>query len=532
MMRPCTSFQNESIHAKTQEAKDALIASGIPKKKAHSLALRIEDIDPYKDAGKLFTPIMANWVARGIVMSYDEHLYDIKQYKENRKMLTSKKVTVVNLKKKKELLKCRPEDFKRHYSDLQRWNKECEAIFDDGNGDNSAKEIEIAKHDGYTMYKIDKENHLEIPLVKNKMRWCVTKNNFGGYFGPPYYAIMKDSDSSQFAMIIPNFFNTSPDQAVRDGDNIGRLSPSDMKKVRPLIQMALDPEKHTHPYINAIFDIVVEKPIIQTANEALKYVRDNAIEFREDLIEEIISTESWASLLYAKHLGPGQRFEKGEDAISKSALHSLEYAEHFGPGKRFEKGEDAIAEQAWTSLDYAMHLGPGKRFEKGERAISKDGMCSLRYAKHLGPGTRFEKGERAIAMYSIYSLEYSKHLSPGKRFEKGEDSIVEDAWISLEYAQHLGPGKRFEKGEDEIAKNVYCSLIYARHLGPGKRFEKGEDVIINDSSNLLEYVQHIKSRFKKGESSMSHSDWMKYISFLESIDIEPPDKPWVPGDPE
>jgi hypothetical protein len=375
-MRLVSCILNESLHAKTGEAKSILMASGMADKEAHALALKIESDDPYKDAGKLFTPVMANWLAKKIVQSYDEHLYDIRKYKNNRKKLTSTEVTTSNFDKKKKLLESKPEDFMRHYSDLQKWNKECEEILDDGNSDNSAKEIEVAKHNGYTMYKIDKEEHLEIPLVKNKMNWCVTthkrdRGHYGAFSGPPYYAIMRDS--SQFAMIIPNYFNKDPDQAVRNSENDNRLSPSDMKKVRPLIQMALGPKKHTHPYIKAIYGIKVDKPINPKPKEAFEYIENNAIELGEwEEGEDIISKYAWESLRYAGYLGPGIRFEKGEDAIAKEAWASLQYAEHLGPSKRFEKGEDAIAKDAENSLNYAKHLGPGKRFERGEEAMAKD----------------------------------------------------------------------------------------------------------------------------------------------------------------
>jgi hypothetical protein len=503
---------NESLHTKTREAKDILMASGMAEKEAHTLALKIEGDDPYKDAGKLFTPVMANWLAKRIVESYDEHLYDINKYKSNRKKLTSAEVTTPNFKDKKKLLEYKPEDFMRHYSDLQKWNKECEAIFDDGKSDNSAKEIEVAKHNGYTMYKIDKEEHLEIPLVKNKMNWCVTthkrdRGHYGAFSGPPYYAIMKDSDSSQFAMIIPKHFNKDPDQAVRDAGNEDRLSPSDMKKVRPLIQMVLNPKKHTHPYINAIYDIKVKIQINATEEETLEYIKDNAVD-----------------LDYLKG---------DEDKVAKNAWLSLEYARLLGPGKRFEKGEDVIAKNSDASLYYAQHLGPGKRFEKGEDAIAKDGWHSLEYAQHLGPGERFEKGEDAIAKDSDYSLYYAQHLGPGQRFKKGEDAIAKDDWTSLDYAVHLGPGKRFEKGEDSIAEEAWTSLEYAKHLGPGERFEKGEGSIAIFGSYSLEYAKHVRSRFKLGESVMKKDgNWKLYTSFLKSIGIEPPDKPWRSGDPE
>jgi hypothetical protein len=503
---------NESLHSKTREAKSILIASGMAEKEAHTLALKIEGDDPYKDAGKLFTPVMANWLAKGIVQSYDEHLYDIRKYKDNRKKLTSVEVTTPNFKDKKKLLEYKPEDFMRHYSDLQKWNKECEAIFDDGKSDNSAKEIEVAKHNGYTMYKIDKEEHLEIPLVKNKMNWCVTtherdRGHYGEFDGPPYYAIMKDSDSSQFAMIIPKHFNEDPDQAVRDGGNEDRLSPSDMKKVRPLIQMVLNPKKHTHPYINAIYDIKVKIQINATEEETLEYIKDNAVDL--DYLkgdEDKVAKNAWLSLEYARLLGPGKRFEKGEDVIAKNSDASLYYAQHLGPGKRFEKGEDAMAKDGWHSLEYAQHLGPGERFEKGEDVISKDSFYSLYYAQHLGPGQRFKKGEDAISNTVGASIQYAQHLGPGKRFEKGEDTIAKDAGVSLDYAIHLGPGKRFEKGEDAIARDPFTSLFYA---------------------------QNIKSRFKLGEKRIYKYGYRnKYTSFLESIGIEPPDKPWEPGDPE
>jgi hypothetical protein len=404
---------NESLHAKTREAKGILIASGMPEKDAHSLALKIEGDDPYSDAGKLFTPVMANWLANKIVQSYDEHLHDISKYKENRKKLTSIEVTTSNFDKKKKLLGSKPEDFMRHYSDLQKWNKECEAILDDGKSDNSAKEIEVAKHNGYTMYKIDKEEHLEIPLVKNKMNWCVTthesdEGNYGEFDGPPYYAIMRDSDSSPFAMIIPDHFNKDPDQAVRNSENDNRLSPSDMKKVRPLIQMALNPKKHTHPYIKAIYGIKVEHPVNPKTKEALEYIKNNAIELGEwEEGEDIIATCGFESLEYARHLGPGKRFKKGEEAIARFGWDSLEYARHLGPGIRFEKGENAIAGDAYNSFEYAEHLGPGKRFEKGEHAISKDPLTSTEYAMHIE--SRFKLGESVIKKNGNWN-EYTEFL--------------------------------------------------------------------------------------------------------------------------
>jgi cell fate (sporulation/competence/biofilm development) regulator YlbF (YheA/YmcA/DUF963 family) len=407
-MRLFEYILNESLHAKTREAKDILMASGMAEKEAHALALKIENSDPYKDAGRLFTPVIANWVANEIIENYDEHLYDIEKYKENRKMLTGKEVTIANLEKKKKLLKSKPEDFMGHYSDLQEWNKECEAIFDDGKSDNSAKEIEVAKHNGYTMYKIDKEEHLEIPLVKNKMKWCVTKRHFGKYSGPPYYAIMRDNDNSPFAMIIPNHFNKDPDEAVRSGDNRRRLSASDMKKVRPLIQMVLDPKKHTRPYINAIYDIKIKPPKNPTPEDVLDYIKNNAIEFGEwEEGEDIMAKYSLASLFYAQHLGPGERFEKGEDAIAKDGCTSIMYAENLGPGKRFKKGEDAIAKDAQTSLEYAKHLGPGKSFEKGENAIAQYANTSVVYSKHIK--SRFKLGEKIMYERGLWK-EYTEFL--------------------------------------------------------------------------------------------------------------------------
>jgi hypothetical protein len=356
---------SESLHAKTREAKDILVASGMPEKEAHALALKIGDIDPYKSTGKLFTPIIANWLAKGIIQSHDEQLHDIEKYKKNRKRLTSQGVTTSNFKKKKRLLKNKPENFLQHYSDLQEWNKECESIFDDGKGGDSAKEIEVAKHDGYTMYKIDKEEHLEIPLVKNKMNWCVTthkrdKGHYGKFGGPPYYAIMRDSDSSQFAMIVPNHFNIDPDHAVRDGRNKVRLPASDMKKVRPLIQMVLDPKKHTHPYINSIYGTKMDTSML-TPREAFYHIIDNQIKFEEwEEGEDVIAKSSDYSLRYAEYLGPGKKFEKGEDTIAKEGWYSLRYAKHLGPGVRFEKGEKAIYEKSWTALEYKIHLTHGK----------------------------------------------------------------------------------------------------------------------------------------------------------------------------
>jgi hypothetical protein len=464
---------SESLHTKTREAKDILMASGMAEKEAHALALKIEDGDPYKDAGRLFTPVVANWIVKGIMNSHDEHMYDIEKYKENRKKLKGSEVTIVNLKKKKDLLSKKPEDFMHHYSHLQEWNTQCESLLDDGKGDNSAKEIEVAKHNGYTMYKIDKKEHLDIPLVKNKMKWCVTKRHFGSYSGPPYYAIMRDSDSSPFAMIIPNHMKREIEQAVRDGANEDMLSDGDAKKIVPLLKMVLPQSKNSSWFVEKLH-MGVDK--VRHPYEAIDMLRIR--EFSNDEIEKL------------------------EDVISINGQISMEYAEyHLGPGKRFEKGEDAIARNQWSSLRYAKHLGPGKRFEKGEDAIAKDPFYSLLYAQHLGPR---------------------------KRFEKGEDVISRSAHDSLEYAKHLGPGKRFRLGEEEMSKSSSCSLEYAKHLGPGKRFVLGERVISKNEHYSLDYTMHIGKRFKLAEAILFRfkSYWEEYLSILESLGVKTPDKPW------
>jgi hypothetical protein len=473
-MRLFDYILNESLHSKTREAKGILMASGMPEKEAHALALKIESDDPYKDAGKLFTPVMANWVANGAVQSYDEHLSDIEKYKENRKMLNSKKVTIVNLKKKKKLLEYNPEDFMHHYLSLQEWNRACQALFDDGKHDNSAKEIEVAKYNGYTMYKIDKKKHLKIPLVKNKMDWCVTKRYFGQFGGPPYYAIMKDSDNSQFAMIIPKYINEAS-QAFRNGKNDGILSADEVDKVRPLIQMIMH-RNIDHPFIRLLYGEKIKTKIPHWAYFALTEMKLSDSEKEE--METVISFSKHYSYEYALSKEEGERFEKGEDEISKTGFSSLKYAQHLGKGVRFEKGEKAISESDIESMIYAQHLGKGVRFEMGEDAISKNAHLSFKYAEHIGG--RFPKGEKSICSVRSLRIRYAKLI-----------------------------GSRFEMAEHEIAESP------------------------DDS---LEYAGIIKDRFKLGEYTIFHYGddfmWEGYRSFLKSIGIEPPDKPWESGDPE
>jgi hypothetical protein len=132
---------NESLHPKTREAKDILMASGMAEEEAHSLAMNIEGSDPYKNAGRLFTPVIAKWLLSDIEskinVHFDAYTEYILKYKDNRKKLTNIMVPREYLEKKKELLGKKIENFTSpflkegrypNHDSIEFWNMECSNI--------------------------------------------------------------------------------------------------------------------------------------------------------------------------------------------------------------------------------------------------------------------------------------------------------------------------------------------------------------------------------------------------------------------
>jgi hypothetical protein len=150
----------------------------------------IEAADPYRD--KRFAKHMAHW----IVENYpDDNPLEFKDYIVTYKELIKKMDTLWKKTENKALKSSIREMQKKEivkYGDFLNWLIEAERIVDE-NYKFSEKGLKVvATHGDYTMYEIRKEKDLEIDLVKRKMPWCVVRHpHFGGYGGPPYYAIMK-----------------------------------------------------------------------------------------------------------------------------------------------------------------------------------------------------------------------------------------------------------------------------------------------------------------------------------------------------
>jgi hypothetical protein len=333
---------------------------------------------------------------------------EVFRYLKNRPLLKKMSVVLSNKNRvhlKKTLMNVNISDF-IYYDDLDisplrslsSWNKRVEAFLEEDLSD-SGLEI-YASHDDYDMYKIETLQDLEVPIVKNLMPWCVTKNpkkyeygSFGGYGGPPYYAIMQRSKKKPVAMIVPKIVGKSSDaNAFANDKNSNAIDIKTLEKIKPLLKMIV-PKNTKNIYSTKIHDIELEKNL--SPLDAYRILIGKIEPENKEELEKSISSDGLISYNYAKkQLGSGKRFKLGEWAIAESPDLSYQYAVHLGNGKRFELGENSIKESGFYSIMYAKHLGERKRFEPGEDSISKDVDDSMSYSIHIGD--RFLKGEKAI----------------------------------------------------------------------------------------------------------------------------------------
>jgi hypothetical protein len=378
--------------------------------KDHKRALKIADADPYPD--KRMTPAMAQWLKDGIMKSPDEHAEDVAKFKELRAKLMDTKFVNPEQVRVKAKLKVFDATQANHYADIQDWNRKAQ----DSLGlatDTSAEGLEVVgRHNGYTMYKVATDEDCEVPLVQNRMNWCVIGGHFGDFGGPPYYPVVKDDTTEPVAMVIPAYFDNDPDFAVRNAENTNRLSAAVLKQIRPLVQKILPIDKFKKPYIKGVHGIGKIRNA-STLDALLKSMKDYAIEYDDipdklkkklhewtskihpfdaymiavkygsnlaQFIEDAIAKEGESSYLYAKDVINGP-WLKGEGAIAKDARHSFLYARDVIKGP-FPRGEDAIAKDAEYSYNYAKYVIKGP-WPKGEDAISKHGLYSLWYVKDV-----------------------------------------------------------------------------------------------------------------------------------------------------
>lgn len=376
-MKDFKGWINESVLPTIRRALDILKS----RTDQQDLVNRIQEADPYQD--KRFAPIMAGWIME-LDITPEEHADDVREFKELHKRLKGLRVPAINRERTalvKGLLSKKPEDFASHYSLLQDWNKDVSGILDPGKDLSDEGLPVVMRHNGYTMYKIDRKKQCQVPLVKNAMSWCVTKGSYGKYGGPPYYPIVRDSDKKPFAMIIPSYFDTDPSQAVRNAQNDGRLSPRDLDLIRPLVQRVLPLKKYTRPYINAIHAIRPQLPENPSPMMAFDTIADYAIkpgEWPEG--ESAVARDAEWAYLYA-YYDLKSRFPQGEPAISKSARISYLYAKDVVKGP-FPQGEPALARNAASAYNYAVHVLKGP-FPLGERSIADDEFWQNMYEKYV-----------------------------------------------------------------------------------------------------------------------------------------------------
>jgi hypothetical protein len=459
--------------------------------------------DPYPD--KRMTPTVAAWIKRKKVQSAEEHAHDIVRHKDLRKRLKGLRVPATNRARTAEVKRLLAYDptAARAPHEIAAWNAEVARLVDP-DADLSPGDLPVVgRHGGFTMYRLDSPEACEAPLVKNAMSWCVTKGAFGKYGGPPYFAVVRDSDKSPFAMVIPAHFEKDPDEAVRNGTNSGRLSALDLRKIRPLVRLALPEGKFRRKktYLRAVHADApqVPKKAPASAAAALRTIRDRALAPGEWPAGEAVPSlrDADASLAYARDV-IGARWPEGEEVVAKEAWVSLAYARDVIEGK-FPEGEAAIAKNARTALDYARDVIKG-RFPAGEEVVSKDAWASLWYARDVIKG-RWTKGEATIATNTLVSLNYARDVIKG-RWPEGEAAIAKDAWISLEYAKDVIKG-RFSAGEEIIAKDALITHAYATDVIKG-RFEKAEATIAKDAMAAVRYARYvIRGRFEKAEATIA-----------------------------
>lgn len=402
---------------------------------------RIQKADPYID--KRFAPVIAEWVV-DLGITPEEHSPDIAEFKELRRRLKHLRIPATNPERKrrvKDLLSRGPGDFVIHYSVLRGWNIEVSDILDPKKDLSDVDLPVVMRHGGYTMYRIDTEEHCRVPLVKNTMSWCVTKGAFGQYGGPPYYPIVRDHDKSPFAMIIPAYFGTDPDQAVRNSSNTGRLSSEDLAKVRPLVRHVLPLDGYSNPYIKGVHGVKPEFPKRTSPSNAFDIIRDHAItpgEWPEG--EQAIAREPKLALRYAQEVIGGP-FPLGEEAISREARCAYEYAADVIK-RPFLLGEPMIAQYGQLACQYAWHVLDGP-FLAGEKEISQNASWSCRYAQFALKG-RFPLGEWVISRNAEESCRYAIDVIKGP-WLPGEEAFKRDPRYDWEYKQFLAGRAKNQK---------------------------------------------------------------------------------------
>lgn len=503
-----------------QEAIEILMG----REDGRDLIRRIQAADPYQD--KRFAPVMASWVVFHDVTP-EEHSIDIERFKTLRKGLKGLRVPVNNPERKsiiRRLLSKVPDDF-GHYAHLQAWNREASDILDPLK-DLSDEGLPVAmRYDGYTMYRMDRQEHCKVPLVKNTMSWCVTNKYFGKYGGPPYYPIIRDSDKKPFAIITPACFDNDPDDAVRNSQNTGRLRPVDLAMVRPLVQHALQFDRYKHPYINGVYSVTPVLPATPSAMEAFRIIEDYAIrpgEWPEG--ELVVSQDARAAYLYAKDI-IGGTWSPGESAIGLDSKFAYHYASEvikapWPPGERaisgdsawayhyaskvvrapWPAGERSISENAGWAIEYALKVLRG-RFPSAEAVIGRDRTLSFRYARDVIKG-RFQLGETAISQDAALAFNYANNIE--ERVPIIEASFANRPADAFEYSRDVISG-RFPEGEDAISRDAYWSYRYAHEI-VGGRWPKGEDAIGNDPEYAYHYAKNvIGGPWPPGEAAIGKS---------------------------
>lgn len=504
---PAIQRASDIIHA----AKDDLLAregwTMAATGNLRPLIERIRVVDPYTD--KRFAPVIAKWVVE-FYITPEEHAEDVVRFKTLHRRLKDLRIPATNAERMclvKSFLSYKPDDF-RHYSTLQEWNREVSEILDPEKDLSDDGLPVVMRHDGYTMYRISKREHCQVPLVKNAMSWCVTGGSFGDYGGPPYYPVVRDSDRSPFCMVIPAHFDEDPDQAVRNARNNGRISIRDLAKVRLLLCRVLPFNRYKNRYINGIHGVkpyavfgYVDKSVREIlAEEVFDLITEHALmpgEWPEG--ERIISGDPEWSYRYAMDVVGGP-WPEGERAISRDPEWSYHYAMDVVGGP-WLPGEASISTDADWSEHYARNVIRGP-WIPGEEVISKDSHNAYQYAACAIKGP-WPRGEAAIIECPHYAYRYVRHVL-GRRWPMGEGVIGEDAHCSYWYARDVVNG-RFDEGEGVISGDAEWAFAYARNVICGP-WPPGEKAISEDTFVAFKYATEvIKGRWPMGEEAIGQN---------------------------
>lgn len=495
----------ESVHPNVERAKNILLKFSdekIDEKSAHKLALKMANDDPYPD--KRFTTVFASWTTNKI--KYEEHIDDIKKFKDLRSKIKNMRINVLTDKdkheKQKKLLGYTPRIFQMRFSEIGKWIKMAEELLDlksyEDIGLPKIGEIDNGNFK-YVMYRIDNKSDCDIPIIKG-MSYCITKKYFGHYGGPPYYPVFRINKSTgipeQFAMIIPNIIDKNRLEAIRNANNDGRLNKQDEEKIKPLIKLAI-PKGHESDYANYILhknkkvklpDVVNFNSIVNTFNKYEIDLSDwpEAEEFLlkvyyPDMISFIMRTKSVNEKLI-------DRIVKENEDSSKDDLYFI--ARNILKARLPRNAEKKILESSGLSCKYALYIIEG-RWPEAEDKIAKDPSSALIYANDVIKG-RWPKGEDAIYRSSDPVSVYYDYVEPyingpDEKFEKMVEKYPQK-FLSGGILSYLSKKKkaRWPAVEDELAKSAYASFFYAKNILNGP-FPKGEKAIQSDFSYAEAY---------------------------------------------